>query len=235
MKKNSILNIFFQIIIGFLLADLITGSFHWFEDTYLDYCVDIPFIGEIAKDNELHHYFPRSMLAYSYLENITVSLPAIIIVLVIIYFLNKNLFIKYPYFIATFSFFAIIANIIHKFSHMRDCEKSWFLNLLQKYGILASSDHHKLHHKLSNEKYCVITEFNNFYLDKLHVWRLIETIIYAVTGVKPNRKMGYDEYYEIQNYMHENAKLQCPDTPTKEDVEILIEKLREFKSCKINE
>lgn len=231
MKKG--LGIVYQVIIGFLLADIITGSFHWFEDTYLDYCVDLPFIGDIAKDNELHHYFPRSMLAYSYYDNVTVSLPAIIIMLIIIYLVDKSLFVKYPYLIATFSLVACVANIIHKFSHMRDCEKSWGLNLLQKSGILASGEHHKLHHKLSTEKYCVITEFNNFYLDRLYFWRGLESIIYALTGIKPNRKMGYDEYREIHNYMHENAKLECPDKPTMRDVEILIEKLREYKACAV--
>ena len=57
--------IFIQIILGFILADFITGIVHWFEDTYLVYCINIPFINEISKNNELHHYFPRSMLGYS--------------------------------------------------------------------------------------------------------------------------------------------------------------------------
>jgi hypothetical protein len=31
--------------------------------------------------------------------------------------------------------------------------------------------------------------------------------------------------------MHANAKLECPDTPTRKDVDELIEKLREYKHC----
>ena len=42
--------------------------------------------------------------------------------------------------------------------------------------------------------------------------------------------MKYDDYYEIHNYMHENAKLECPDTPTKLQVDELIHKLQKYKN-----
>ena len=32
----KVYHILLQIVIGFLLADIVTGVFHWFEDTYLD-------------------------------------------------------------------------------------------------------------------------------------------------------------------------------------------------------
>ena len=53
------MNFIFQIIIGFLLADFLSGFFHWFEDTYLDYCTNIPILSTVSKDNELHHYWLR--------------------------------------------------------------------------------------------------------------------------------------------------------------------------------
>ena len=90
-------NIILQLIIGFLLADIVTGGFHWLEDSYFDYCTDIPIIGTIAQDNELHHYFPRSMLAYSYLDHITVSLPLTLLIVGTIYLLNNNI-MKYKFF-----------------------------------------------------------------------------------------------------------------------------------------
>ena len=84
------MNIILQIIIGFLIADLLAGIFHWFEDTYLDYCIDVPILSDIAKDNELHHYFPRTILSYSYLENMYVTFPLTIVFLLILYLLNKS-------------------------------------------------------------------------------------------------------------------------------------------------
>ena len=93
-------HIILQIIIGFALADILTGAGHWFEDTYLDYCIDTPIIGSISKDNELHHYFPRSIIAYSYLDNISIALPVTILLLFILYFINKKVF-DYKYCLIT--------------------------------------------------------------------------------------------------------------------------------------
>jgi len=40
-------SIFLQLLLGFIFADIITGRFHWFEDTYFDYCIDISLITDI--------------------------------------------------------------------------------------------------------------------------------------------------------------------------------------------
>jgi len=229
------MNIYVQIILGFILADLVAGLFHWFEDTYLDYCINIPFIGKIAKDNEMHHYFPRSMLEKSSFENILTTLIIVIIFLILVYlyyiYYNKTTIKKYFYLLVSFIFFITISNLIHKYSHMRDCERNGFITFLQKTGILCSSEHHKLHHKLISEKYCVITEYNNYILDNIYFWRILENIIYYITSIKPNRKPSYDDYNEIHNYMHNNAKLECPQKPTKEDINILHQNLKRYKNC----
>jgi ubiquitin-conjugating enzyme E2 variant len=220
-----------QIIIGFLLADFITGIFHWFEDTYLDYCINIPLLSTVSKDNALHHYFPRSIIGYSYFENIQISLYLVIIIAGIIFICNKKFMLRYNYLFIVFFFFSTIANVIHRYSHMRECENHVVITLLQKTGILCSHEHHSIHHVNSDERYCVITEFNNAILDRLYFWRALENIIYLTTGITPNRKMKYNEHYELHNYMHENAKLECPDTPTTAQIQELIHKLQEYKKC----
>jgi hypothetical protein len=220
-----------QILFGFILADLIAGTFHWFEDCYLDYCSDIPILRDIAKDNEMHHYFPRTMISYSYLENMTYTLPFAIVFLCVWYILSPKFFVRNPYFIVTLFVFMVLSNLIHRFSHMRDCENHTCVKLLQKCGIFCSHEHHSLHHRLSNEKYCVITEYNNYILDTLLFWRGLEYMIFLFTGISPTRKQGYDDYIEIHNHMHENAKLKCPDKPTAKDVKELEQKLKEYKIC----
>ena len=223
-------SIFLQLLLGFIFADIITGGFHWFEDTYLDYCIDIPLINKIAKENEMHHYFPRSILAYSYFVNIDLSCIFAVIIISIICILNNKI-LNYPYFIICFGFFCIISNLLHRFSHMRDCENNSIITSLQKLGILCSHSHHSQHHNSVGEKYCIIMEYSNYVLDSLYFWRILEIIILLLTGIKPHRKKSYDSY-PIQNHMHENAKLICPDTPTKEDIKELERKLKIYKNCK---
>ena len=224
------MNFILQIILAFLLADFITGIFHWFEDTYLDYCIDIPFISDIAKDNDMHHYFPRSIVAYSYWENTYVNLILAVILLLIIYAINKNFFINNIYFILLVAFFCVISNICHKFSHMRDCENSQFVIFLQKTGILASHKFHSVHHQTSLTRYCPVSVYNNYILDFIYFWRILEYIIFLLTGITPSRN-EYDKYKAIHNHMHENTKLECPKKPTKEDIDELKLILKKYRTC----
>ena len=228
---NKFFFILIQIILAYIIADIVTGFFHWFEDTYLEYCINIPILSKIAKDNELHHYFPRTIVHCTYLQNISVVLPLVLITFIIIYIINKKLLFRYKYFFIIFFVLVLLSNIIHKFSHMRTCELSPFIINLQKTGLLCSHKHHKIHHISANEKYCVISEYNNYILDYINFWRNLEYIIYISTNIKPKQKLSYDGYYEIQNHLHKNAKLPCPKKPTKEDIIFLKNELIKYKKC----
>ena len=227
------MNIILQIILAFLLADFITGIFQWIEDTYLDYCIDIPFISDIAKDNDMHHYFPRSIVAYSYWENTRVNLILGVIMLVVIYAVNKNFFVNNICFVLIFTFFAVISNVCHRFSHMRDCENSQTVIFLQKIGILSSHTYHSVHHETSLTRYCPISVYNNYILDSIYFWRILECIVFLLTGITPSRNQ-YNKYKSIHNHMHENAKLECPKKPTKEDIDELKLLLEKYRKCNTN-
>jgi len=70
-------------------------------------------------------------------------------------------------------------------------------------------------------------------LDSIQFWKILETIIYMLTGIQADRKMGYNDYKDIHTYMHKNSKMKCPEMPKKSDVEHLKKILAEYKSCKI--
>ena len=222
--------ILLQIIIGFVLADILTGGFHWFEDSYLNYCTELPILSDVAKDNELHHYFPRSIIAYSYFDHIKYTLPVTFLVTLFMILINKAV-LKYPFFLISFGFFSIFSNIFHRFTHMRECENHPIINFLQKYGVLCSHKQHSLHHTIPSGKYCVISEYNNYILDTLYFWKFLEYIIFLIFNMKPYQNKQYDDYSNIQNRMHFNSRLECPDTPTMKDIDELKDKLRIFINC----
>ena len=195
-------------------------------------------ISELAKDNELHHYFPRTMVAFTYFGNMRKPLIIFVIILLILYLVFRKSFfnvrtysgyvppegsldIKYPFFMASFIFWGSTVNLFHRFSHMRECENHFIITYLQKTGILCSHKHHSMHHQTVDSKYCVLSEYANYLLDSIHFWRVLKYIVFVFTNIKPDRKLAYDDYAEIHNYMHENAKLECPDRPTLQDIEIL--------------
>lgn len=225
------MNTVLQIIIGFFIADIIGGFFHWAEDRYLHYCTNIPILKDIAEDNELHHYFPRAILAYTYTEHVINSAILAFTIILIIFFINKSLVIKYKYLFISLFFFSSIMNIMHRFSHMRDCENSKFIIFLQKIGLLLSHTNHGIHHEKANEKYCIATIYTNFILDSICFWKGLEYIL-SIFGINPKPYAPHDLYYPIHDYRHINAKLECPDNPTKKDVEELKAKLKTFKNCK---
>jgi len=228
------MNVYIQIIIGIILADFLSGLFHWFEDNYIDYCTNIPLFKDIGFHNELHHYFPRSMLAYSYWDNMSVTFILSILTIGIIYYMNSSLVIEYKYLFGSLFIFGSTANIFHRFSHMRECELPSLIHFLQKYKIIISHTDHSYHHHNTDDSYCTIIPYTNYLLDEMKFWRLLEYIIYACTSIKPAPKKAYNDYKSIYNYMHLDNKSPCPKIPSLKDVEILGNNLDNFYKCHVN-
>lgn len=224
-----------QIFLGLIAADILSGFFHWIEDNYLDdYCSKIPFVSSIIKDNELHHYYPRGVLAYNYIEHLTLTFPTTLLILLIIYYNYPDICYKYPYFFIVFGFFSSTAAIIHRISHMRDCELSFPIKVLQKLAIISSHEHHKVHHEISDLRYCAVTPLTNYLLDYIQFWRYPEAIVFLFTGISPKRRLVYNDYLEIHNELHANSQKLCPDKPTLDNIEYLFKILDTYKKCEIN-
>lgn len=223
--------IIIEIILGLIFADLFAGFFHWFEDTYLDYCINIPILHQIAKDNELHHYFPRAIVHYEYYEHMIVVTIISAITIGIFFAINYKFVLRHvPFFVSLF-IFTSLSNVFHRFSHMRDCELPNIIRFLQKF-IIVSHEHHAIHHaKSPDTKYCVIMPYNNYWLDNLQLWRMLESVIYIAFGVKASRKKKYSDYSVIHNEIHENNKKECPRRPTDKDIKALESNLENMYQC----
>jgi ubiquitin-conjugating enzyme E2 variant len=218
------------IFIAILLADFITGFFHWFEDSYLPYCTKFPIFRDIAKDNVLHHYFPRAMLAYSNLEHCHYSLPATILIALL-------LFLKFPVFLKRNAVFILVlfvfvnmANIIHSWAHMRKCELNPLIAFLQEHGLLQSHEYHRVHHRTGNARFCVITPLLNSILDNVRFWSGIETTVHLCTGVKPSH-VTYDDFTALRTDIHKKANAICPRKPNLKDVHQLRNSLKKNYRC----
>jgi ubiquitin-conjugating enzyme E2 variant len=224
------MNFIVEIIIAIILADFVVGIFHWMEDTYFCYNSTNPIIQRIAKDNELHHYYPRDIVTYSYLENMQVTLPLTMIILLIVFLINKKFVMKHKYAVFIFALLCSTSNIFHRFLHLRECEKSKILLFLQKNCILSNSYQHKIHHVNANNNYCVILYFTNVFLEKIHFWYFLENATYILFGIKQNETKKYEYYKKIQNEFHElTEKNECPTILTKQELTGLQQTLQKFK------
>jgi ubiquitin-conjugating enzyme E2 variant len=223
-----------QVLAGALVADAASGLIHWFEDTYLPYCTTTPFLSTVARDNELHHYFPREITHFGDLQNTVITFPlALACVCMATWWWPRGVVKTHRGFWLSFLVFASLANVFHKYAHLRDCEKPGAVRFLQEHGLAISSEEHRAHHLRPDHKYCTITPWVNPVLDGLGVFRFLEGAIGALTGVRPSPKKGYGDYAGLQTALHRAGEIaaSCPRRPTALDLEYLRGRLAAFYNC----
>lgn len=228
MSSSSLLSksTMVQVLLGVLAADFMVGLFHWLEDTYIPYDHDMPeYLKQIALDNEMHHYFPRGITAFSYWEHMEVTLPLTLVLILAVYVVAPDHVKGNIPFYLTLGIISAASNIIHRYTHERDHERHPFITSMYNMGILCSREQHQIHHQVGNVKYCLITPYLNHVLDTINFWRSLEDIISGVTGIKPVPKMPYNAYAEIHTQHHKDAAMEVPPRVSKEDIAELTKKL----------
>jgi plasmanylethanolamine desaturase len=169
-----------KVFLVVLLSDFVSGFFHWLEDVYAK--PGMPFIHQIAVDNELHHTKPRDFLKKSWWQSswdVALACSLIVIGAWWIDMLNWA--------IVLFTVLITNANQIHKWTHQNNQEKPAIISWLQKIYVLQTSRQHGKHHSgEKNTHYCVMTNILNPVLEKINFWRNLERFNQAMFGLKPN-------------------------------------------------
>ena len=160
-----------------LLADLVSGTVHWAEDTFGS--EKTPLIGEwVIKPNLDHHRDAGAFVHKSWLQSsgdLAVAGAALICMAAWQGLLTWHVWL--------FTLISVNANQIHKWNHMRPVEVPWPVQLLQKLHLLQSRRHHLEHHRGEKDRnYCVITNFVNPVFDGLRLWRVMERVLAPVLG-----------------------------------------------------
>lgn len=161
--------------LSWLVADFITGVFHWYEDQILR-PGNNPLINSIIADNELHHRRPVEMLKCTPWENIRLSCLIAWPSALGAYYLNAPTFIWLGIFLAGFG------NLVHRWTHEPKSRLSPYILLLQWLGFFSSFDHHHAHHSdgrrlISRERstirYCAMSCYLNPILDRIKFWSFL--------------------------------------------------------------
>jgi hypothetical protein len=159
------------LVICWIVADFISGFFHWLEDRYIS--DDLPILGNyIGKPNSQHHLFPSKFLENSYIGKNLITMCLALPVFVLLLPSKWSLI------------FLILsqANEIHSWSHQK-C--NIFIRTFQQTGILQSPKEHGTHHKAPFDvRYCVISNWVNPILDNLKFWSGLEFIIEKTLRIK---------------------------------------------------
>lgn len=168
-----------QFLLTVLLADFVSGFFHWLEDAYGD--PDMPLIGPLfIRPNILHHHKPRHFVKLTWLQSSWDLLCLGAIVLVVAWFLDLL-----TWQLLLFMALGVNGNQFHKWTHRTAKENGRIITFLQAAHILQTPHHHAEHHtNPKNSRYCVVTNLLNPFLDGVNFWSGVEWIVFKLFGVR---------------------------------------------------
>lgn len=159
-----------QVILGWLLADLLGGLFHWWEDRIAK--LTTPVIGRwIIAPNREHHARPQAFLEYGFVYR---NLELILLGAAV--FGAASMLHSESWFLGALCVGVAFQNEVHAWAHSPRRAPRWALPL-QEAGILQSPKQHAVHHRPPQDRnYCVLTDWLNPSLEALRVWTLLERL-----------------------------------------------------------
>ena len=180
----------FKVIACIFITDFLSGLLHWLEDAYGN--EDWPITGKlITRPNILHHYDPRYFTRYSWLYSARVLLLIGTVILTVAYwggFLNLMTVLVV--------LIGVNANEIHKWAHRTKRENGPIITYCQRIGLLQSPVQHGKHHRGTKDTYyCVITDYLNPVLERVHFWPTLEWLIFQIFGTqrRPDHSVKVEE------------------------------------------
>jgi ubiquitin-conjugating enzyme E2 variant len=170
------------LVTGILTADLISGVFHWFFDTW--FSPDTPFIGRaFVRTFREHHVDPTAICRHDFVETNGSNIFAGH-VLVIAGHLAGTAFSAASLLFA--AVFMSLTSQIHKWAHAERVPR--VVLLLQRARLILSKPAHALHHAAPFDRaYCITSGWLNGPLRGMRVFQLLERAITMVCGAEPRR------------------------------------------------
>jgi Lipid desaturase domain len=183
-------------LVGYFVADFMSGVVHWGMDTWFNEQT----LGRGIAIAREHHTHPHHIHGYSFLDYaalgstpsavlfgfllfVTVLFPvsAVTYALMIIWFVNSTCL--------------LFGTSFHNLAHRP--ARSAMMRLAQRYHLVCPPAHHWVHHRNQTIHYCVVNGWANYVCDGLYVWRGLERVIQAVTGIVPRADdLEWQRHYE---------------------------------------
>jgi len=174
-----------SLMVGFVLADFVSGFVHWAADTWGT--PDWPLIGRaLIRPFREHHVDQKEITRHDFVEtngnNCFISIaPAAGATLLPVAG-------AFWFFLSSMTFALCLAifgtNQFHKWAHME--EPPPVARVLQRAGLILPPDHHAVHHSAPYAKYyCITVGWLNEALFRLRFFQTLEWGITTLTGALP--------------------------------------------------
>lgn len=171
-----------QIFLLWLLADLITGLVHWWQDAYGN--PTWPVLGKyVVAPNLNHHKNPRGMLKDNYWDRVKASVVGAAILISIFWVCGWH-----SWRMIVCLVFTTQGNHIHFMAHRTNKENGRLIMFLQKLGLFQSRKMHGWHHRAPYDtNFFILTDFLNPVFNKIKFFERLEWLVSKLFGIKPLR------------------------------------------------
>lgn len=167
------------LLLGYLCADLLSGTVHWFCDTF--FSETTPILGPVViQPFREHHDYPQRITRYGFLEQDTTNFFLLLPPLV----LTLRLGAPRPGAVGELFWCAGLAglalgsfgtNLFHKWAHMH--RPPAIARRLQRAGLILSPRRHGVHHKSYDRGFCVTSGWLNPLLDAIGFFPRVERLV----------------------------------------------------------
>jgi ubiquitin-conjugating enzyme E2 variant len=171
--------VFPALLVGYLFADLISGTVHWFCDTFFE--EDTPIIGRIViQPFRDHHVHPQRITRYRFIEQDTTNFFLMLPPLAVAFWMGE----PRPGSIGTlFSCCLLLGlatgsfgtNLFHKWAH--EPKPPVVVSWLQRSGLILGPERHQRHHSDYSHGFCVTSGWMNPVLDALGFVPRLERVV----------------------------------------------------------
>ncbi|XP_054799667.1 fatty acid desaturase 4, chloroplastic-like [Prosopis cineraria] len=186
ISQATIMQVWFEPVlagwVGYILADLGSGVYHWAIDNYGD--ESTPVFGPQIEAFQGHHKRPWTITRRQFANNLHALARAVTFtVLPIGLVCNEPTVLG---FVGACSGCIMFSQQFHAWAHGMKSRLPALVVALQNTGVLVSRSQHATHHRAPyNENYCIVSGAWNEFLDKHKVFEVLEMIVYFKFGVRP--------------------------------------------------
>ncbi|KAF3453490.1 hypothetical protein FNV43_RR03930 [Rhamnella rubrinervis] len=169
-------------LVGYALADLGSGVYHWGIDNYGS--ASTPGFGAQIEAFQGHHKWPWTITRRQFANNLHALARAVTFTV-----LPINLLCDDPVihgFVGVCSGCIMFSQQFHAWAHGTKSRLPPLVVALQDLGLLVSRSQHAAHHRPPyNNNYCIVSGVWNEFLDKKNVFEALELILFFKLGVRP--------------------------------------------------
>ncbi|KAK9155753.1 hypothetical protein Sjap_003233 [Stephania japonica] len=183
LQSHTLLEPALAAYIGYLIADLASGVYHWAIDNYGS--SNTPIVGDQIQAFQGHHKWPWTITKRQFSNNLH-ALARSVFFTMLPFDLLPNANPAFHAFAGACAGCIMMSQQFHAWAHGTKSRLPRMVVALQEMGVLVATEEHGRHHRPPyNNNYCIVSGAWNGVLDESRVFEMLEMVLFMRFGVRP--------------------------------------------------